>query len=122
MPQPKPLSTASDKFLLSPDKPSWDTSPISRGPWYFSLEDYLPTVDGRFSTLLRKGYVLTKGKVCVTSVHHLAIVKAALDNRQAFYHRLRVYVQQRRHLMGLDKASLSVSLFVRGRDHGCFRG
>ena len=63
MPYPKSLSTASDKFLLSPDKPSWDTSPISRGPWYFSLEDYLPTVDGRFSTLIRKGYVLTKGKV-----------------------------------------------------------
>ena len=25
----------------------------------FSLEDYLPTVDGRFSTLIRKGYVRT---------------------------------------------------------------
>ena len=82
MPPSKPLSTASDKFLLSPDKPSWDTSPISRGPWYFSLEDYLPTVDGRFSTLIRKGYVLSKGKVCVSSTQHLAIVKAALDNRQ----------------------------------------
>ena len=82
MPQSKPLSTASTKFLLSPDRPSWDTSPISRGPWFFSLEDYLPTVDGRFTTLLRKGYVLTKGKVCVSSVQHLAIVKMKLDNRQ----------------------------------------
>ena len=39
-------------------------------------------VDGRFSTLLRKGYVLTKGKVCVSSVQHLAIVKISLNSRQ----------------------------------------
>ena len=76
---PKPLSTASDKFLLSSDRPSWDQSPISRGPWYFSLEEYLPTVDARFPTLIRKGWVLDRGKVCVTTQMHLVTVRDGLN-------------------------------------------
>eukprot|EP00966_Prymnesium_polylepis_P203963 4725202-Prymnesium_polylepis.1 len=68
--------------LFSSTEPSWDSSDLTKGMWYFALEPYLPLQDKRNETLLTKGYVLTKSVVNVVSKEHLIIVRDKLDTRK----------------------------------------
>ena len=67
--------------MFATNDPSWDSSPITHGAWYYSLEDYLADQDARYSTLASFGYILIKEKVAVLSAHHIIILRDGLDNR-----------------------------------------
>ena len=82
---PKPSSSSYNiahfHELFSSTDPSWDSSDLTKGMWYFALEAHLPAQDQRYETLMTKGFVLSKGIVHVVSQEHLIIVRDRLESR-----------------------------------------
>ena len=66
---------------IDPAQPVWDSSPITKGLWYFALEDYLYGLDRRYRTLIEKGIALYKSSVYTVSHRHSVIRLHRLDDR-----------------------------------------
>ena len=69
-----PKSTAPTIPYIDPDNPQWESSPITLGIWFYSLEDYLYDLDKRYRTLVEKGYLVTSKSVVTASLHHSVIL------------------------------------------------
>lgn len=65
---------------VDPDNPTWNSSPITLGLWYHSLEDYLFELDKRYRTLCVHGYLVAKQTVITVSIDHSVISLHKLDN------------------------------------------
>ena len=74
-----PKSTAPTIPYIDPDNPQWESSPITLGIWFYSLEDYLFDLDKRYRTLVEKGYIVTSKSVVTASLHHSVILCHNLD-------------------------------------------
>ena len=69
----KSLSTAnySTDDNIDKDKPSWDTSPISKPGYLVTLRRYLPTLDENHRLLVEYGVTMHKNQTVVASVNHM---------------------------------------------------
>ena len=55
---------------------TWDSAPLKMPGWFSRLQDDAASENPAFDALLKFGYVMTRGKVCVVSAAHAA----ALDD------------------------------------------
>ena len=75
------LSTAQTPDTTT-ETPSWDYSVLTKGPWYFSLEQYLMRSSDH-QTILLHGYIINaRGQVVVLSDFHLILLRDKLESRK----------------------------------------
>ena len=57
-----PKSTAPTIPYIDPDNPQWESSPITLGIWFYSLEDYLYDLDKRYRGSGGDGFMTYTGQ------------------------------------------------------------
>ena len=63
----KPSTTSTSATSDNNNKPSWDSSPLTRQEWIDDLPSYLALKNPNYKTLWQMGYSLEKGSITVTS-------------------------------------------------------